>query len=105
MSAWIFPLKSSRGRMRDPIGGSCAKCGKAVFESISTLDDCYNVWLGKCPHCGALNYLNAGMNSLRGYSIIGMDLVLPYDEEVEMNKLPPDTPTRGSCGRVKGAEE
>lgn len=88
--------------MRDKPGhglipGKCAHCQKAVYESLFTLDDCYNVWLGKCPHCGALNYL--AMTSLRGYGSRGMDLVLPTDEERDANDLPKDCPTSGACGR------
>lgn len=78
------------------IPGACAKCSKPVYESLALLDDAYNVWLGKCPHCGALNFL--GFNSLRGYSSTGMTLVLPTDEERDANGLPADTPTRGSRG-------
>ena len=34
------------------IKGNCANCKKEVWESMLTLDDAYNVWLGKCPWCG-----------------------------------------------------
>lgn len=78
------------------VRGTCAKCGKAVFESLSILDDCYNVWAGRCPHCQALNLL--AMTGLRGYSSTGMDLVLPFDEERDANQLPADTPTCGPRG-------
>lgn len=74
------------------IKGSCAHCKGDVYESLAMLDDAYNVWLGKCPHCCALNFL--GLTSLRGYSSAGMDLVLPTPEEVEQNNLPKDCPTR-----------
>jgi len=79
------------------IAGSCANCKKVVFEALATLDDAYNVWIGKCPHCSALNYL--GMTGLRGYSSSGMDLVLPTDEEKAANSLPVECPTSGPCGR------
>ena len=79
------------------VPGKCAKCSGAVYESLFTLDDAYNVWMGRCPHCSALNYL--AMSGLRGYTNDGMTLVLPTDEEVTANGLPPDTPTSGACGR------
>lgn len=82
---------------RGLIPGACAHCKKAVYESLALLDDAYNVWLGKCPHCGALNYLS--MSSLRGYGSSGMNLVLPTDEERDANNLPKDCPTSGACGR------
>lgn len=78
------------------IKGQCAKCAADVYEQLWLLDDAYNVWMGKCPHCGALNYL--AMTGLRGYSSGGMSLVLPTDEEVIANGLPADTPTQGSKG-------
>ena len=76
------------------VPGTCAKCGKPVYESEVTLDDCYGVWFGKCPHCGALNALET-RKSLRGYSSTQMYLTLPEEEEVIMNELPADTPTKG----------
>ncbi len=87
----VFTMKSQPGDGLIP--GVCAHCEKAVFESLGTLDACYNVWVGKCPHCSAHNFLS--MESLRGYSSQGMRLVLPYDEERDKNGLPSDTPTRG----------
>ncbi len=78
------------------IKGACAKCAGEVYESLAMLDDAYNVWMGKCPHCGALNYL--AMTGMRGYSSGGMSLVLPTDEERDANGLPPDTPTQGPRG-------
>lgn len=76
------------------IPGVCPSpaCAKPVYESMLLLDDAYNVWMGKCPHCGALSYL--GLTSLRGYNSAGMTLVLPTEEEVKANGLPADTPTR-----------
>lgn len=79
------------------VHGACAKCGEQVYESLFLLDDAYNVWMGRCPHCGALNYLSMN-HGLRGYSSQGMFLVLPTDEEAAANKLPAGTPTQGSKG-------
>jgi hypothetical protein len=79
------------------VAGKCAKCSKDVYESLWLLDDAYNVWMGKCPHCAALNFL--GMTGLRGYSSSGMSLVLPTYEEAAANNLPADTPTSGPCGK------
>ena len=81
----------------DDVPGKCAKCGLPVYEALCILDDAYNVWLGRCPECKALNYL--GMQGLRGYDSRGMTLVLPTDEERDANGLPPDTPTSGPCGK------
>lgn len=78
------------------IKGTCPHCAKDVFESLWLLDDAYNVWVGKCPHCSAHAFLS--MTSLRGYSNADMQLVLPTDEEIAANELPPDTPSRGSGG-------
>jgi phage FluMu protein Com len=79
------------------IQGKCANCHKSVYEALSLLDDAYNVWLGKCPECKALNFL--AMSGLRGYSSAGMNLVLPTDEEKAENNLPSDCPTSGPSGR------
>jgi len=73
------------------VKGYCAKCSEPVFESLAMLDDAYNVWLGRCPHCNALNFL--ALTGLRGYSTAGMNLVLPTEEEKISNGLP-DCPTR-----------
>lgn len=81
---------------RGCVQGKCAKCGAVVYESLPLLDDAYNVWVGKCPHCDAANLL--GLTSLRGYSSAGMDLVLPTDEEIRDNNWPKEWPTRGSHG-------
>lgn len=78
------------------VRGTCAGCGKDVYEALWLLDDAYNVWMGKCPFCACLNYL--AMVGLRGYSSSGMNLVLPTDEEVVANNLPAGTKTRGSRG-------
>ena len=85
MTMLILDLKAAPGSGTIP--GACANCGNGVHESLSTLDDTYNVWAGRCPHCGAINLLSTSM-----------DLVLPYDEEVEPNGLPAGTPTRGASG-------
>jgi len=88
------------GMKKDPglglIQGACAACWAKVYESLAVLDDAYNVWAGRCPHCGAVNLLS--MTSLRGYSSAGMTLVLPTDEERASNHLPAVCPTRGSHG-------
>lgn len=90
----IFKMKKAPSSGR--IAGTCAHCGKTVWESTFILDDCYNVWAGKCPHCGAINLL--ALTGLRGYSSSGMDLTLPYDEERDKNNLPEDCPTLGPHG-------
>ena len=79
------------------IKGQCANCAKDVYEALWLLDDAYNVWMGKCPHCKALNYLSMN-HGLRGYSSGGMHLVLPTDEEKRANGLPADCPSQGSKG-------
>lgn len=84
-------------RRHGDIPGTCPHCKREVYESLMLLDDAYNVWCGKCPHCGAHSFL--GLNSLRGYSRAGMTLWLPTDEERDSNELPKDTPTRGATGR------
>lgn len=94
MGMMYFDMKDAPGG--DRIAGVCAHCGKAVWESLFTLDDCYNVWAGKCPHCGAINLL--AMTGLRGYSSSGMELVLPHDEEKAANNMPEDCPTAGPRG-------
>lgn len=81
----------------DRLRGECAKCAKPAFEERWILDDAYNAWMGRCPHCSALNYLSM-THGLRGYDGTQMHLVLPTDEEVRDNHLPPDTPTRGPGG-------
>ena len=79
------------------IEGKCANCKKPVYESLFTLDDAYSVWLGKCPYCGALNFLSMN-HGLRGYSSSSMFLELPTEEEKQANELPADCPTRGVAG-------
>jgi len=91
----ILDLKKCPGR--DGIPGQCANCRKLVYESLSTLDDCYNVWAGRCPFCKAVNLLSM-KHGLRGYSSQGMHLVLPTDEEKEANQLPAECPTSGPAG-------
>lgn len=79
--------------------GTCAHCKQDVWESQFTLDDCYNVWAGECPHCNAINFL--ALTSMRGYSSQGMDLVLPFDEEIEANETlkGKNIPTQGKNGK------
>ena len=91
----ICDLKASGGRGLIP--GECANCHRPVFESMWILDDAYNVWIGQCPHCKALNFLSIA-HGLRGYSSQQMWLDLPTDEERADNGLPEGTPTRGSGG-------
>ena len=93
--AMIFTMATDP--KKGTVKGVCAGCGKSVFEDLATLDDCYNVWLGECPHCKALNYL--ALTGLRGYSSQGMELVSPTAEEIDRNNLPKDTPTSGACGK------
>ena len=78
--------------------GSCANCKAEVYEDMWLLDDAYNVWMGRCPACKALNYLSMN-HGLRGYYTGVRHLVLPTAEEVEANGLPKDTPNSGPCGR------
>jgi DNA-directed RNA polymerase subunit RPC12/RpoP len=92
----IFDLKTER--RDDAIPGKCAHCGKPVWESLSTLDDAYNVWAGTCPHCGAINLLSL-IHGLRGYDSKEMFLVLPTPEEQEANDLPKDIPLSPSTGQ------
>lgn len=87
----------SKTKSGDEIKGACANCNESVYESLFTLDDAYNVWAGKCPFCNAINLLST--DSLRGYCSSGIDLVLPFDEEIEPNGLPNDTPTQGKSGQ------
>jgi hypothetical protein len=93
----IVKLSKNKDQRHD-IKGVCANCNQDVFESQFILDDCYNVWAGECPHCNAINLLS--MNSLRGYSSSGMDLVLPTDEEIDANESlqGKGIPTQGSKG-------
>ena len=91
----ILDLKPKKPTGRGPkyIPGKCAKCGGEVFEAEVTLDDCYNVWGGTCPHCKATNLLSTKHG--RGYDSRSMDLVLPTAEEVTLNpELPRDSPVQ-----------
>ena len=90
----IFTLKPLG---QDNTPGECAHCGKGVSEAQCILDDCYNVWAGKCPFCSAINYLSMN-HGLRGYSSVKMYLVLPTPEEAEQNNLPADIPLGPSGG-------
>jgi hypothetical protein len=91
----ISDLKTKPGR--DMVKGTCAHCSADVYENLWLLDDAYNVWIGRCPSCKALNYLSMN-HGLRGYSSGGMHLVLPTDEEKAANNLPADCPSQGSKG-------
>lgn len=93
----ISDLKKTAGSVQS-VSGECAKCQRLVYELTWLLDDAYNVWIGKCPYCGSLNYLSTA-HGLRGYDSGGMHLVLPTDEEAKANDLPEGTPTSGPCGR------
>lgn len=72
------------GKWTKWVRGSCAGCGKTVYESLLTLDDCYLVWQGECPYCGAINIL--ADTGLRGYSERGMDLCLAEAYKGTSNK-------------------
>lgn len=74
--------------------GECANCKRVVRESLFTLDDCYGVYRGECPHCHAINLLDYGNGGIRGYSSREMRLTLPTDHEMKMNDWPEDVPTR-----------
>ena len=94
--ALISDLKTApRGKC---VKGNCAHCKAEVYEDLWLLDDAYNVWMGRCPACKALNYLSMTYG-LRGYDRARMELVLPTEEEREANGLPADIPTSGKCGR------
>jgi hypothetical protein len=97
MIGMVFTLRKARRRSGD-VPGECANCKRQVWEASVTLDDAYNVWIGKCPYCEALNYLSTN-HGLRGYSSSEMHLVLPTDEEAAANGLPEGTPTTGPSGR------
>ena len=86
----------------DFVKGSCAHCLAEVYEQLCVLDDAYNVWMGRCPTCKALNYLSMN-HGLRGYSSGGMHLVLPTAEEIVANGLPADTITSGISGKPADA--
>jgi len=81
--------------------GECANCQKVVREHLFTLDDCYGVYRGRCPHCNAVNLLDR-RKSMRGYTSREMFLVLPTDHEVKKNKWEADIPVRQcTCGTCK----
>ncbi len=65
------------------IKGNCAYCRAVVGEDLFTLDDCYGVWRGECPECGAINLLDESKG--RGYTKFQMWLVLPTDHECKEN--------------------
>lgn len=85
------------------VSGKCANCGAVVAERLSTLDDCYGVYRGRCPACNAVNLLDF-TKGLRGYSSSGMNLCLPTDHEVEANGWEHDIPTVPcTCGECPNA--
>ena len=92
----IFDLKLSP-TSRGSTPGQCANCGKRVYEAQCILDDCYNVWAGRCPYCKAINLLSMN-HGLRGYDSQEMHLVLPTPEEAKANKLPEGIPLGESGG-------
>ncbi len=73
--------------------GACPNCGKTVREYQFTLDDCYGVYRGRCPHCNALCLLKPQKYAGRGYTSKEMFLTLPTDYEIEMNGWEKDVPT------------
>lgn len=80
------------------VNGQCANCHVEVWEALWLLDDAYNVWVGRCPGCKALNFLSM-RHGLRGYTSTAMQhLVLPTLEEIDANGFPKDTPTAGKGG-------
>jgi hypothetical protein len=96
MSTIYFNLDAQPNDRRS-VAGSCANCGKDVYESLPILDDAYNDWAGRCPHCAAINFLST-THGLRGYDSRHMYLVLPTEEEKAANNMPADCPTRNSFG-------
>ncbi len=77
------------------VQGKCAKCGGVCYECEAILSDAYAVWFGRCPHCKALNQLKPSKGMWRGYDSRYMNLELPSNEEIIMNEMPLDTPSRG----------
>jgi hypothetical protein len=75
------------------VRGECAKCEVVVYEREFILDDCFNVYVGACPNCGARNLLQSTSLS-RGYDSKRMSLVLPYKVEIEKNGWPTEWPTQ-----------
>lgn len=94
----IFTLNKTKGKTAKSVWGNCPNCNKQVWEELATLDDAYNVWMGRCPYCEALSFLSVS-HGLRGYDSQQMHLVLPTEEEIAANDLPKDTPTTGTCGK------
>lgn len=88
-----FELSAERGS-RDDLPGTCAHCGAEVYERLYRLDDCFAIYAGKCPKCGALNVLDpTGSQTMRGYGSTGMHLCLPTPMETKLNGYG-DVPTR-----------
>ena len=89
MTSSIVMHKTDTGR---DAKGTCPnpKCGKTIYESLVTLDDCYGLSF-RCPYCNAIMFLDNSPG--RWYSSEGMYLVLPLEAELEPNKFPANTPT------------
>lgn len=94
----ISDMKPAAPNRTGHVKGQCANCQAEIWEALWLLDDAYNVWVGRCPACKAMNYLSMN-HGLRGYSSGDMHLVLPTAEEIEANGLPKDTPSSGASGR------
>jgi hypothetical protein len=76
--------------------GNCPNpaCGKPVYMSTVTLDDCYGCYL-QCPHCEALTLLDSKAHPChyaRGYGGGRMGLSLPTTEEAEHDGVPDGFP-------------
>lgn len=67
------------------IKGECANCHKDVYAPRAILDDGYAVFRGVCPHCDAVNLLDCGSTTGRGYNSSHMFLCLPNEHECRMN--------------------
>lgn len=70
-----MPIKLTKEQQEETdVPGRCAGCREKVYESLSRLYEKYNVWSGKCPYCGATNYLNFS-KAVKGYSSEWMYLI------------------------------
>jgi hypothetical protein len=74
----IFTLRAKPSALRT-VAGNCATCALVVYEAVEVLDDAFGVYVGRCPHCQALNYLSTQEG--RGYDGQRMHLVLPQPTE------------------------
>lgn len=77
--------------------GCCANCNNIVREYEGTLNDCYAVYRGKCPHCGAINLLHCQKGAIRGYTSKEIFLELPTDHEILLNKWPDSPHIKCKC--------